>query len=99
LTELGYDPLFAANGEECAKLYKEKGGDIDLVILDMIIPKMESRILLKNLIKRENYLKRLVRYYYKKGDYNHSLLFPFSVDCFHRSVSDSTEFLIAIRTL
>lgn len=43
LIELGYDPLFAANGEECVKLYKEKGSHIDLVILDMIMPKMNGK--------------------------------------------------------
>lgn len=43
LSELGYMPSFAANGEECIELYKEESDQIDLVILDMVMPKMNGR--------------------------------------------------------
>lgn len=43
LSELGYDVLFSSDGEECLNIYKEKGDSIDMVILDMVMPKMNGR--------------------------------------------------------
>ncbi|MGL1890874.1 MAG: PAS domain S-box protein [Spirochaetaceae bacterium] len=43
LSELGYNVLFAEEGEECIKIYKEKGNSIDMIILDMVMPKMNGR--------------------------------------------------------
>jgi len=34
----GYDPVGVADGREAVALYEEKGREIDLVILDMIMP-------------------------------------------------------------
>jgi nitrogen-specific signal transduction histidine kinase/CheY-like chemotaxis protein len=38
LEKLGYQVLEAANGEQALELYAEKNGDIDLVLLDLIMP-------------------------------------------------------------
>lgn len=43
LEELGYEVLLAQNGEEAVKIVRENGDSIDLVILDMIMPKMNGR--------------------------------------------------------
>ena len=40
LEHLGYNVLLAADGEETLKLFKEKREEIDLVILDVVMPKM-----------------------------------------------------------
>ena len=40
LLPLGYRVLVAENGSAGVKLYREKQGEIHLVILDMIMPKM-----------------------------------------------------------
>ncbi|MCX7983214.1 MAG: PAS domain S-box protein [Syntrophales bacterium] len=40
LEGLGYQVIVAKNGEEAVSIYKEKAGEIDLVILDMIMPGM-----------------------------------------------------------
>ena len=40
LPEIGYKVLLARSGEEAIKIYKEKGEEIDLVILDMVMPGM-----------------------------------------------------------
>ena len=40
LEALGYLVLVAANGREALKIYKENKDEIDLVILDMIMPDM-----------------------------------------------------------
>ncbi|NQU09116.1 MAG: PAS domain S-box protein [Candidatus Abyssubacteria bacterium] len=39
----GYRVLLAADGEEAVEVFKERDGDISLVILDMIMPKMGGR--------------------------------------------------------
>jgi len=38
LPEIGYKVLLARSGEEAIKIYKEKGEEIDLVILDIVMP-------------------------------------------------------------
>jgi PAS domain S-box-containing protein len=40
LEEMGYRALTARSGEEAIRVYKEKGGRIDMMILDMIMPEM-----------------------------------------------------------
>lgn len=42
LEELGYEVLVARGGEEAIKVYEVHKGDIDLVILDMIMPKVDG---------------------------------------------------------
>ncbi|MCK5076505.1 MAG: response regulator, partial [Calditrichia bacterium] len=42
LAGLGYEILLAEDGEECLKVYKENTDKIDLVLLDMIMPKMNG---------------------------------------------------------
>jgi len=38
LPEIGYKVLLARSGEDAIKIYKEKGEEIDLVILDIVMP-------------------------------------------------------------
>jgi signal transduction histidine kinase/ActR/RegA family two-component response regulator len=40
LDKLGYETLTAMNGAEALEIYKNRGKDIDLVILDMVMPKI-----------------------------------------------------------
>jgi len=40
LKKLGYTVLIARNGKEAIEIYKEKQDDIDMVLLDMIMPEM-----------------------------------------------------------
>ncbi|MDJ0988402.1 MAG: response regulator [Desulfobacterales bacterium] len=42
LLKLGYRVLLSASGQEALATYREKGADIDLVILDMIMPGMSG---------------------------------------------------------
>ena len=42
LNELGYTIITAGSGEEAVKIYEEKHADIDLVIIDMIMPGMSG---------------------------------------------------------
>jgi PAS domain S-box-containing protein len=42
LEKLGYETLTAINGSEAVDIYKTRGDDIDLVILDMVMPKISG---------------------------------------------------------
>ena len=42
LTNLGYTVVLAENGEDCVEIYKANPGTIDLVLLDMVMPKMNG---------------------------------------------------------
>ena len=43
LEQLGYTVLEASNGEEAVSLFKEQGSTVDLVMLDVIMPKMNGK--------------------------------------------------------
>jgi two-component system, cell cycle sensor histidine kinase and response regulator CckA len=49
LKTIGYKALAARGGEEALEIYKEKMNDIDLVILDMIMPSMSGEETYNNL--------------------------------------------------
>ncbi len=40
LQELGYSVILAENGEDAVEIFRNNPGQVDLVILDMIMPKM-----------------------------------------------------------
>ena len=40
LQNLGYSVLLAENGEDAVSIYRENPNEIDLVLLDMVMPKM-----------------------------------------------------------
>ena len=42
LDKLGYETLTAMNGTEALEIYKTRGNDISLVILDMVMPKVSG---------------------------------------------------------
>jgi two-component system, cell cycle sensor histidine kinase and response regulator CckA len=42
LAEAGYKPIPACSGTEAVSIYTERGKEIDLVILDMIMPEMDG---------------------------------------------------------
>jgi CheY-like chemotaxis protein len=43
LKSLHYDVLTAKNGQQAVEIYRERGGDIDVVILDLVMPGMGGR--------------------------------------------------------
>ncbi|MFQ6045335.1 MAG: transporter substrate-binding domain-containing protein [Gemmatimonadales bacterium] len=43
LERLGYSVLVAGDGEEALRLYRERGGEIDLIISDVVMPKLGGR--------------------------------------------------------
>jgi signal transduction histidine kinase/CheY-like chemotaxis protein len=60
LNKLGYEVLGAGNGQEALRVAQEYGDEIDLAILDVMLPDMDGRQLLSDLKKRHPCLKVLV---------------------------------------
>lgn len=60
LIENGYTVLLASNGIEAIQLYKKQEGNINLVILDMIMPKMDGLETYKRLKEINPSLKILI---------------------------------------
>jgi two-component system, cell cycle sensor histidine kinase and response regulator CckA len=57
LTSRGYTVLEAANGVEAIALLGERGGEIDLVVSDVVMPEMDGPTLLKEMRKTNPDLK------------------------------------------
>jgi len=51
LKQYGYTILTASDGKEGIKVYKDKQDNIDLVILDLTMPKMSGKMVLENILK------------------------------------------------
>src|SRR5262249_10304504 len=51
LTSRGYTVLEAGNGREAIKVLEDRGGEIDLVVSDVVMPEMDGPTLLKEMRK------------------------------------------------
>ncbi|MBI5342033.1 MAG: PAS domain S-box protein [Deltaproteobacteria bacterium] len=51
LSALGYRPIAAEDGEDACRVFREKGGEIRLVLLDIVMPKMGGRETFRELRK------------------------------------------------
>ncbi|MFH0825534.1 MAG: ATP-binding protein, partial [Pseudomonadota bacterium] len=60
LTRSGYTALTAADGREALDVYRDKRDEIALVILDMIMPKMDGRRCLEELLRIDHRVKVIV---------------------------------------
>ena len=58
--EAGYPTIVASDGRQAVNIYKQNHGDIGLVILDIIMPKMRGRDCLRELFKINPQLKVIV---------------------------------------
>ena len=60
LQNLGYIVLLAENGLDAVEIYRENPGEIDLVILDMVMPEMNGREAFHELKKLDDNVKVLI---------------------------------------
>ncbi len=67
LTDYGFKVLTAKNGKKGIKLFKERADDIDIVILDYIMPDISGRDVLKRLKEIKEDIKVLVASGYSKN--------------------------------
>ncbi|MBW2569153.1 MAG: response regulator [Deltaproteobacteria bacterium] len=71
LLQKEYTVLLASNGIEAIQLYKKQEGNIDLVVLDMIMPKMDGLETYKRLKEMNPSLKILITSGYSEDTQNH----------------------------
>ena len=57
LTTRGYKVLEAASGVQALDIMNERGGDVDLVVSDVVMPEMDGPTLLKHLRKANPLIK------------------------------------------
>lgn len=67
IENLGYTVLLAENGKEAVDIYSRRGDDIDLVILDMVMPVMDGRETFNTIIKKDPDAKVIVSSGYAKN--------------------------------
>ena len=60
LSSFGYETLTASNGKEAVEVYRKKGDQIDLVILDLIMPEMDGKQCLVDILQQNPSAKVLV---------------------------------------
>lgn len=60
LRKAGYTVLTAENGAEALSIYHERGGDIDLVVLDVNMPVMGGRQCLKEILRLDRVAKVVI---------------------------------------
>jgi signal transduction histidine kinase len=59
LTKQGYHVLEASSGEEAVEIYDRHSGPIDLLLTDMVMPRMNGRELANQLVSRQESLRVL----------------------------------------
>ncbi len=68
LDVLGYDTMVAGDGEECVQVFRERHNDIDLVMLDFAMPRMNGIEAFGELIKIEPDVKVILCSGYTEDD-------------------------------
>ena len=74
LKKLGYNTLMARSGKDAIEIYKSKKDQIDIVILDMIMPEMGGGDTYDRLRKINSEIKVLLSSGYSKDGYAESIL-------------------------
>jgi two-component system cell cycle sensor histidine kinase/response regulator CckA len=74
LEKLGYEVIEAAGGQEAVSLYSSGDGKIDLVILDLIMPRMSGEETYRELKKRDDHVKVLISSGYGSGERTEELM-------------------------
>ncbi len=60
LQHLGYDVVTASDGDEAVAAYAKSGGGIDLVIIDMVMPRMDGRECFRSLRRMDPGVKAVL---------------------------------------
>jgi two-component system cell cycle sensor histidine kinase/response regulator CckA len=74
LERLGYEVIEAAGGQEAVSLYSSGDGKTDLVILDLIMPKMSGEETYRELKKKDDHVKVLISSGYVSGERTKEIL-------------------------
>ena len=60
LTKAGYSVITASNGREALEVYQQRGSEISLVILDLIMPEMGGKQCLESLLSLDPSVKVVI---------------------------------------
>ena len=60
LENAGYSVMTAGSGKEAVEVYSQHGSEIDLVLLDLIMPEMGGKQCLENLLQIDPNVKALI---------------------------------------
>ena len=60
LEHLGFEVLMAANGQEALEIYRQKGKNIEAVLLDLTMPEMDGEETFRELKKIDENVKVIV---------------------------------------
>jgi signal transduction histidine kinase/CheY-like chemotaxis protein len=74
LEDFGYRIIPAGDGEEGLARFKENAGDVNIVLLDMIMPKMPGRELLKQLLEIKPDVKVIISSGHDEGHFDDPIL-------------------------
>jgi len=74
LTSFGYTVLTAADGETAMEIYRRKRDEIDLIILDLIMPGMSGRKCFEEILKMNPEAKVLIASGYSPDESTHEIL-------------------------
>ncbi|MBW2093924.1 MAG: PAS domain S-box protein [Deltaproteobacteria bacterium] len=95
LQRLGYHVLAAENGEKALELYRDKKDEIDIVVLDLVMPGMDGNAVFKRIREINPHEKILVASGYgiegyetgfTEAEYSGSLQKPFSIKALSRKM-------------
>ena len=97
-TDNGFKVLTAKNGKKGIKLFKERSDDIDIVILDYIMPDISGRDVLKRLKEIKENVKVLVASGYSKNGQAKEMMDD-NADGFIQKPSTLSELIRTIRSI
>jgi len=96
----GYRVLLAADGQEALDIFKKEHQSVDLVIMDLIMPRMDGREAYQRLVEIDSKVKVLFTSGYRQDDRLELIPFneidfvqkPFNTDTLLRAVSNRMKF-------
>ncbi|MDR3605452.1 MAG: response regulator, partial [Syntrophaceae bacterium] len=68
LNQYGYHVITASNGKEALEIYQSHGGSISLVILDLIMPEMDGRQCIAEILRIDPNVKVVIASGYSEGE-------------------------------
>lgn len=68
LVNMGHTTILASDGGEAVDLYSERGGDIDIVVLDLVMPVLSGRETYLELLKLNKDIKVLISSGFRKDE-------------------------------
>ncbi|MBI5454370.1 MAG: response regulator, partial [Deltaproteobacteria bacterium] len=89
LEEFGYTVIEAGNGEEAVRKYAELGKDVDLLVLDVIMPKMNGKEAFGEIRKMDPSVRALFLSGYSQDFINQTVILEEGLNFYVKPISAS----------